>query len=181
MSLPHAILALLAEAPKSGYDLSKCFESTVSHYWKASAQQIYRELGKLEAAGAVESTLVPQTGRPDKRVYRIAEAGRDALLQWLLEPADPAPIRESLLVKILAGYRAPRDELAAEVRRRRSLHAEQLARYRELERREFARPETLPPEQQFRYLTLRRGIYCEQSWVDWCDEVLPFIERFGGD
>ncbi|MEO0852838.1 MAG: PadR family transcriptional regulator, partial [Cyanobacteria bacterium J06648_11] len=53
MSLSHTILMLLAEGAHSGYDLSKEFDECVGHYWQATPQQIYRELGKLDDRGLV--------------------------------------------------------------------------------------------------------------------------------
>jgi hypothetical protein len=42
--------------------------------------------------------------------------------------------------------------------------------------REFLAAEALPTQEQFRYLTLRRGILYEQEWIRWCDEVIAFLE-----
>ena len=36
-----------------------------------------------------------------------------------------------------------------------------------------------PRVEQFRYLTLRRGIRYEQDWISWCDEVLEFLQEKG--
>ncbi len=66
MALAHAILAALLDCPCSGYDLRKRFEGSVGFFWQASFQQIYRELGKLEELGWVESEAIVQQGRPDK-------------------------------------------------------------------------------------------------------------------
>ena len=51
MALAHTILALLAKEPGSGYDISKHFDEGLSCYWKATQQQVYRELGKLKKEG----------------------------------------------------------------------------------------------------------------------------------
>jgi DNA-binding PadR family transcriptional regulator len=82
MALSHTILAILANSPHSGYDISKRFEETVSCYWQASQQQIYRELGKMEHQGWVAFEKVPQEGKPDKKIYRITDAGLEELRQW---------------------------------------------------------------------------------------------------
>ena len=66
MALAHTILALLAQQPNSGYDLSKRFDEGLSCYWKASQQQVYRELSKMETRAWVRFETVPQTGKPDK-------------------------------------------------------------------------------------------------------------------
>ena len=51
MSLPHAILTALLEKPSSGLELTRRFDRSIGYFWSATHQQIYRELGKLEAEG----------------------------------------------------------------------------------------------------------------------------------
>ncbi len=79
MALAHAILALLVNCPQSGYDLTKNFEQSVGCFWKATHQQIYRELAKLESQGWVQPQTVVQEGRPDKKVYGITPSGQQHL------------------------------------------------------------------------------------------------------
>lgn len=177
MALAHTILVVLTESACSGYDISKHFEESVGCFWKASQQQIYRELGKMARQGWVSHTTVPQTGKPDKKVYAMTEAGKVELLRWFQEPSEPTPIREDLLVKVLAGPHIDRDWLEKELFHRRQLHEHQLAKYREKEAM-FKTLENPEPQQQFRYLTLRRGIRYEESWLDWCDEVHAFLAQW---
>lgn len=175
MALVHTLLTVLCDHPASGYDLSKQFEETVSCYWKASQQQIYRELSKMEEQGWVSFERVPQAGKPDKKIYAITQAGRQELERWYQEPTEPTPIREDLLVKVLGGAHLPNDYLIQELQRRRQRHLEQMQRYQEVE----TKYQTLPnpsTQEQYRYLTLRRGLRYEQEWVNWCDEVLEFLK-----
>lgn len=178
MALSHTILTVLAHSPHSGYDISKRFEESVSCYWQASQQQIYRELGKMEQQGWVTFEKVPQEGKPDKKIYRMTEAGERELQRWYLEPTEPTPIREELLVRVLAAPFVSPEQLVKELQRRRQVHQERLNDYREKEAEYKAIPEPPRPE-QFRYLTLRRGIRYEQDWISWCDEVLEFLQENG--
>ena len=176
MALAHTILAVLSHASCTGYDISKQFEVGVGCYWKASQQQIYRELGKMESQGWVAFEAVPQAGKPDKKVYQIAPAGKAELQRWYEQPTEPTVIREDLLVKVFAAPFFAPDILLKELQYRRQLHQEQLRQYRQVEASH--RDRELPPAlaDQYRYLTLRRGIRYEQEWIDWCDEVLEFIQ-----
>jgi DNA-binding PadR family transcriptional regulator len=175
MALSHTILAVLSQQPYSGYDISKRFEESVSCYWQASQQQIYRELGKMEHQGWVVYETLPQAGKPDKKIYSITEAGKAELRRWYAEPTEPTPIREDLLVRVLAAPYVPDGRLIDELCRRRQIHSEQLANYQAMEDcyRAVADP---PAIEQFRYLTLRRGLRYEQDWIDWIDEVLDFLK-----
>ncbi|MGB3312603.1 MAG: PadR family transcriptional regulator [Nodosilinea sp.] len=175
MALSHTILAVLCRESLSGYDISKRFEESVSCYWQASQQQIYRELGKMEQQGWVTYETVPQAGKPDKKIYGITDPGRAELARWYPEPSEPTPIREDLLVKVLAAPFVSEPLLIEELHRRRQLHGQKLAEYQAMEviYKAIADP---PKTEQFRYLTLRRGMRYEQDWIDWCDEVLDFVK-----
>ncbi|KPQ33560.1 MAG: putative transcriptional regulator [Phormidesmis priestleyi Ana] len=184
MALAHTILALLAKHPESGYDISKHFDEGLSCYWKATQQQVYRELGKMTKAHWVTFETIPQVGKPDKKIYRITELGWQELTRWYAEPTEPTPIREDLLVKVLIGYKMERQFLCQELHHRRKLHSEQLSLYREeeaiylkeqAEHREHLDMNDI--EMQFKYLTMKRGIANEVSWVTWCDEVIDFLEK----
>src|SRR5262245_25440386 len=47
MSLPHALLGLLARHPASGYDLRKLFDTSLAFVWPATQSQLYAELTRL--------------------------------------------------------------------------------------------------------------------------------------
>ena len=127
MALAHTILALLAKHPGSGYDITKHFEEGLSCYWKATQQQVYRELGKLSTQELVSFETLPQAGKPDKKLYKITEQGWQELIRWYAEPTEPTAIREDLLVKVLIGHKVPRELLIQEIQHRKALHQSKLS------------------------------------------------------
>lgn len=176
MALVHAILAVLVDQPCSGYDLRKRFEGSVGFFWRASFQQIYRELAKLEEQGLLQSQSVQQENRPDKKIYSVTAAGEQYMRDWIAQPAEPSPLRDELLVKLFAGHLVPRTVLLAELEQHRQQHRQQLAVYQAIDQQYFQNLETASPEDQFHYLTLRHGIRYETEWLDWCDEVVQFLQ-----
>lgn len=70
-----AILDLLAEEPRHGYDLMKALEARAAGAYRASAGTIYPTLQLLEDEG-----LATAEARDGKRVFRVTDAGR-ALLE----------------------------------------------------------------------------------------------------
>ena len=82
MSLPHAVLGLLAVAPGTGYDLTRRFEASLSHAWHASHSQIYPELARLQDRGLVEEA---GRGARGSRTWAITDQGRAELDRWLTE------------------------------------------------------------------------------------------------
>ena len=177
MSLAHTILATLEDKSYSGYDLWKECSQTSRHYWQASQQQIYRELGKLEQEDAITSEIILQEGRPDKKLYRITEKGIEILKTWLVEPAKPMAIREELLVKLIAAKLVPKSVILQEIKRYRQIHSQQLSVYKEIEQQKFPDLSQLSFEQKCFYLTLRCGIRYESYRIAWCEEASALLSE----
>ncbi|NJL80136.1 MAG: PadR family transcriptional regulator [Richelia sp. RM2_1_2] len=176
MSLAHTILATLGSESYSGYDLWKKFSQTSRYYWQASQQQIYRELGKLEKDGAITSVLIPQEGRPNKKLYRVTEQGIKTLKTWLVEPSEPMAIREELLVKVIAAKLVPKTVILQEIERHRQIHLQQLSVYQEIEQQEFSDISQLSYERKCLYITLRCGIRYENYRIAWCEEAIALLD-----
>ncbi|MBI4780320.1 MAG: PadR family transcriptional regulator [Oscillatoriophycideae cyanobacterium NC_groundwater_1537_Pr4_S-0.65um_50_18] len=176
MALAHALLAsLLVDGACSGYDLVKRFDESISCYWMASHQQIYKELRDLEKQGWVSSETIAQTGRPNKNLYSITALGQEHLAHWILTPSVPTVIREDLMIKTLAGFLVPNLAMLDELKRRRQIHLDKLAVLKEIERQEFPQVAALSREQKFCYLSIRRGIRYEADWVAWCEEAIALL------
>jgi DNA-binding PadR family transcriptional regulator len=175
MALTHTILATLGNEALSGYDLWKGFTECTSHYWKASQQQVYRELSKLETQGAIAHEIVSQENRPDKKLYRITPIGKEILTAWIAEPSEPMAVREELLVKVLAAHLVPPTVIIQELKRRQQIHQKKLEACLEKEQEMLATSPELSADRKCIYLTLRRGIRYETEWVDWCEEAIAML------
>lgn len=104
-----ALLGLLAlRGERSGYDLKKAVDDSVGYFWRPAKTQIYAVLPRLVEAGYATRKVVEQSDRPDKHVYRVTVAGREAVTAWLeaplVEDGDRAPF---LLRVYLAGLASP--------------------------------------------------------------------------
>src|SRR5699024_10950450 len=130
MALRDAILAALANDESSGYDLAKAFDITVANYWTATPQQMYRELDKLETAGLVKGRVVRQVKRPDKRVFSLTEAGRQALHEFTRGEPKSTAIRDELLVQVEALAIGDEEAIRNNVTRKRANSQAKLAHYR---------------------------------------------------
>lgn len=175
MSLPHAILTALLEKPSSGLDLTRRFDRSIGYFWSATHQQIYRELGRLEAEGFVRALPAEVPVRGQRKSYEVLPAGRAELARWTAAPQDPKPHRDALLLRLRAAAVVGTAGLGTELRRHLQLHERQLAEYREIEERDFP-PERDSPEDRLRHLVLRAGIDLETFWTRWLTDAL---EEFG--
>ena len=119
MRLP--LLALLAKEPAHGYELKSLLEQTFGQaYPSPNIGQIYVTLQRLEQAGLVRSQNVVQATRPNKRVYELTPAGRDALAAWVEEASDEPRVRDDFFVKlVLSPLTGATDRMALINRQRR--------------------------------------------------------------
>ena len=106
MSVRHALLALLSEAPKYGLQLRQEFEARTGEVWPLNVGQVYTTLQRLERDGLVASDD-PVEDSPQK-TFRITGTGQAELDAWLRTPPDlTAPPRDELVIKVLVALRVP--------------------------------------------------------------------------
>lgn len=181
MSLRDAVLAALLEGEASGYDLAKGFDASVANFWMATPQQLYRELDRLAAQGLVEARVVQQERRPNKRMFSLTDAGRDAIAQFTAKAPRASVIRDELMIKVQASDGGDAGAIVTFVRERLHRATAKLHRYERLRTRlledraeddYLAHAERVGP-----YLTLLRGIALEQENIRWAERVLPILER----
>ncbi|MFF7202289.1 PadR family transcriptional regulator [Streptomyces sp. NPDC008141] len=99
MRLP--LLALLTRGPAHGYELKHDLEKLLgAAYPQPNVGQIYVTLGRLEKAGLIAGEDVEQAGRPNKRTYRLTDAGHEAVLAWFEETTDEPRVRDEFFMKI---------------------------------------------------------------------------------
>jgi DNA-binding PadR family transcriptional regulator len=165
MALRHAMLAALLDGETSGYELAKRFDASVANFWHALPQQLYAELRRLEEDGLVRGRTVHQRRRPDKRVFTITRAGREALRAFAAEPTRPGALKEDLAVKAYAAGVVDPEVLARELDKRAAYAAGKLERYqRQVDALADPDGADLGPS-----LTLARGIAYERENVKWCE------------
>jgi DNA-binding PadR family transcriptional regulator len=93
-----AILSLIAERPRHGYEIEQVIEGRGMRDWtEVGFSSIYYLLKKLEGAGLVEARLENPSGRgPARKVYHITQAGREIwqveTLRALSEPQNCYPL-----------------------------------------------------------------------------------------
>ncbi len=91
-------LGVLSRGPASGYEIKKAFEEgPFSHIHATSFGSVYPALNKLSAEGQVTCREQSQDGRPDKKVYAVTPAGREAFEAELMKTPGPDKVRSDFL------------------------------------------------------------------------------------
>ncbi|MEU9316719.1 PadR family transcriptional regulator [Streptomyces sp. NPDC048295] len=181
MALRHAALAALLEGELSGYQLAKAFDLGVANFWHAQPQQLYAELKRLEEDGLVEGREIVQESRPNKRLFRVTDAGLAELESFTAAVAKPSFIRDDLLVKVQAADHvdtraliARLTERAAAARARIDLFGNLLRTMRgDRTEEEFL----LHGDRVGPYLTCTRGLAFEEGNRDWCERAAGVLRE----
>lgn len=183
MSLANGLLGLLRYAPMSGYDLKKIFDESVNFFWSAQTSQIYRELALLEKKGCVESTIEPGNAGPNRRVYRITEAGTDRLKSWLSDVSNEIgeDDRNEFLLRVFLSSNVGGDELLRQLHRRLAKYHADLAKLKSIETGmgKYGDRFDVEPEILFWKISLSRGYHDVRSHILWAEESIALLESLG--
>ena len=111
MDVKTVCLGMLTDGDACGYDLKKCFESSFGHFFPAGYGSIYPALATLARNGFIEYELVPQDGKPDRKVYSITDKGREALMEGLANPNPSHKIRSEFLATLWFAHLMPDEQV----------------------------------------------------------------------
>jgi DNA-binding PadR family transcriptional regulator len=102
MSVPYALLGLLEQQPRHGYDLKRLFDRYFAPDHPVAYAQVYSTLGRLEERGRVRLESIERAEGPDRRRYAITDEGTRELERWLERPLDAQPhLQASLFTKVV--------------------------------------------------------------------------------
>src|SRR5690349_10929922 len=102
-----ALLGMLSyEHELSGYDIRKWIDWSMRFFYGSPAySQIYSELKKLEQFGFVTSRVDSDGSPRRRRLYKITEAGMEAVTRWANDaPLDPPVLKHSPLLRVTLGH-----------------------------------------------------------------------------
>lgn len=176
MSLKHAILILPKASRAAATTCSSASRRASATSGTPSISRSTEELKKLSEAGWLDCQAQAQETRPDKKVYRLTPSGHAELLRWLGEPVQPNKINDALLVKLFGGAHTSTANLREEMQRHVAVHRKTLDSLLAIERDYQALPADQRQALRLPYLTLRRGILGEQSWLAWAAEVQAALD-----
>lgn len=178
-TLKYAILGLLSQQSRSGYDLSQALSGALQEFWSANHSQIYPELKRLTDEGLVDYQVEISGTVLERKVYSLTPAGQADFLAWLHAQEEIAPPPKDVfrLRLFFANEMAPA--------RRRELIVHELAQHRErLERLRRKQTQTAAPPEAGSpalgdYLVLNGAVRREEAACDWLDWCLTLLEDAG--
>jgi PadR family transcriptional regulator AphA len=165
-----AVLGLLTDGERSGYDLLRLAEQSVGFFWTPAKTQMYAVLRRLVDHGFATVRRVRQEHRPDKYVYKITALGEDRLREGL-EHVGSTVNKNPLELKIFFGEHRPLGAVITDLEAVRNNARAHLARLEEIEQT-FDHDEYLFP-----YLTLLRGKATAKADAEWAARCLALLRE----
>jgi DNA-binding PadR family transcriptional regulator len=169
-----AILGLLAEGPKHGYQIEQDIEQRGMRDWtEIGFSSIYYILNKLEAAGWLESRKESEGDRPTRKVYTLTPTGwgalHQAVEQRLSAPHPPASDFTLALANLPA--LTPQETLAclqtyraAQIKRLENLHFKW----------DFSRQSGMAPHVNLLFSYSQALI---QTEIDWVTQAIQTLQQ----
>jgi DNA-binding PadR family transcriptional regulator len=100
MDVKTIVLGSLFDKSLSGYDLKKIFSLSFAFFSGLSYGSIYPALKKLEQAGLISMKLEIQENAPNRKVYTITRAGKQAFLDSLRSPFGLEGVKNAFLMRM---------------------------------------------------------------------------------
>ncbi len=166
----YAVLGILSLGPMSGYEIKNTIEGSLGNFWSESYGQIYPILRSLVAEGLATSRTEEQTGRPNRHVYTLTDAGRGALLQWLAEPVEYDVGRVEILLKLFFGWQLPVEDSLTKLREFRTVSEGLGSKYEGIEQW-LKSTQAGHPGLPYWLATVSYGQHLSRALLAWCDET----------
>jgi DNA-binding PadR family transcriptional regulator len=176
LSVRNAILGLLAQRPRHGYELRAAFEALVGgeDIWDVKPAQIYTTLDRLEEGGLVAEEATEQDAGPEKRIYGLTTRGRSELNDWFDSGVEGEHQRDEFFIKLMLSID---DEKADPYK---VIQAQRSELYKELHELTNHRNDANPKKELARIFSLDKMIMhleADLKWLDILDSRLDDIRK----
>jgi PadR family transcriptional regulator AphA len=122
-SLEYALLGLLSQHPRHGYELHKELLNLegIGLVWRVKQAQLYALLDKLDNQGYLSSRIISTESHPPRKEYHITRSGRQSFDNWMLAPVEHGrELRQDFLAKLFFARQKGKEYTRQVVERQRN-------------------------------------------------------------
>ncbi len=168
--LDFAILGLLMERPRHGYEIKRALAQL--GFWTVSFGSLYPALRRLEKRGAIEAS--ERTAR--RKAYRVTTAGREIFEQLLAADPDASETDRAFQIRLAFLSQLPADHRVRVLESRRTKLATHLKTAREI----FveARTATQHPD-PYRLSLMEHAMRSTEADIAWLDDLVASERSIG--
>lgn len=179
MSVKHAMLALLAAAPSSTYQLRKRFDASTGQGLPLNIGQVSSTLQRLERDGmvtrdgtlAASDTQATGDGAGAGQLWRLRQAGRDELASWWASPVLAEQRgRDELVMKLALAIVTPGVDVTALLQSQRTSTQRTMHDLTRV-RRDVARDDIVGR------LVVDHHIFTAEAELRWLDDAEAALQR----
>ncbi len=171
MSLKFALLGLLSESPKYGYEIKQKFEGALGNVWSVSYGQLYPTLRRLSELEWVTKKTAPGKKAAEKNIYSITPTGIKKLNDWLLQPLRTSyRVKDEFTLKFLFFNKLPPEKVLNYLKKQQKKTV--------MQKEDFQR--TLVALRNeidfFLQAIIRKGVIHLEAETQWLEEVINDME-----
>jgi DNA-binding PadR family transcriptional regulator len=135
-------------------------------YWTSSPSQVYAEPKRLRERGGITTEKAPATTR-SRSVHRLTAAGREALREWLRQPAGFPRLQHKAAVHMFAGDLVEDEDILASLQQLRA----DLEEMSKVIARNVERAPLVPHRERYALLLQDLGRRLVEAHAGWLDHV----------
>lgn len=167
MSVRNAILGLLSQRSRYGYELLQAFKALAGgrETWNLKPAQVYTTLLRLKESGLIteDESAVGET--PEKRRYAITPAGQEELQRWFESPVRAEPQRDEFFLKLMLALATDQADP------RRLIYTQRASLFQELHRLAALRMTLDPSTSLAHILLLDQAVMHLEADLRWLDMI----------
>jgi PadR family transcriptional regulator AphA len=173
MSLKFGLLGLIAERPRSGYELTQTFASSLNYVWPASHSQIYPELARLVDEGLIRQA---EEGPRGRKRYAITVKGKRSLRHWLTRTEPNRATRNEAFLRLFFLWFLSPEECERYLQGELDFHRRGLAEYEQVAERIDEALDVGQAEAWGR-LPIELGLHYKESLIEFYKYALRQVRR----
>ncbi len=173
--LPYILLGLIADEPKTGYDLLKDFETEIGEFWSVKHSQIYLELKRLVGKKEITAETGYFGNKIEKTYYQITAQGKKTLEQWQYSYDDQLAVnKDEFVLKLYFIKDRKEPRLRELLNEQLHLHSDKLAHLKDRKKLLFSEKEQID-RSYGHYLILEHAINRENEYVGWLANAIDSL------
>ena len=172
MSVRYALLGLLKQQPRYGYELRAAFIALAGgvEAWEVKPAQIYTTLNRMVESGLVEKQLNESDGSDEKVVFSLTPSGEAEFAGWFGQGILDDPQQDPFYLKLMLSLELP------DVDAGRLIQTQRATLYQELHRITTVRTSLDPHTELARILLMDKAIMHLEADLRWLDMIEARLE-----
>jgi len=176
MSVRNALLGLLCQRSRYGYELLQAFQAVTGgrETWELKPAQVYTTLTRLKESGLIAEESGEGEDDAARRCYTITPAGREELHRWFESPVKVEHQRDEFFLKLMLALATGQSDP------RRLIYLQRTSLFHELHRLTALRMELDPYTSLAHILLLDQAIMhveADLRWLEMIESRLDEVSR----